>query len=350
MSPKSVTIGNRRIGSGAPIFIIAEAGVNHNGNVGLAKQMIDAAKSAGADAIKFQTFNSEDLVIPDAPCARYQRTGARVVFQLDMIKKLQLKDADFEELSRYCDKKNIMFLSTPFDLQSVSLLESLDVPAFKIGSGDITNIPLILLAARKRKTIILSTGMATLSEIERAVSAVYSTGNRKVVLLHCTSSYPAEYKDVNLRAITIMQKLFFLPVGYSDHTLGIDIAVAAAAIGASVIEKHFTLDRNFRGPDHKASLEPDELRNMVVAIRNVQASLGDGIKRPMRSEFEIRKVARKSIVTARDIQKGDVVTFDMLAIKRPGTGMEPDLIGGVIGKKAKKNIRKDSLIKPDYFI
>ena len=324
-------------------FIIAEAGVNHNGDIKLAKKLIAAAKDAGADAVKFQTFKAENVVIKNAEKAEYQKT-VKEESQYEMLKKLELTEEDFEELADYAKKRGILFLSSPFDKESVDLLYELDIPAFKVGSGEITNFPLLRYIAKKRKPIILSTGMAILGEVEEALNVIRSEGVEDIILLHCVSNYPARIEDVNLRAIETLKQAFKLPVGFSDHTLGITALIAAVALGACVIEKHFTLDRNLPGPDHKASLEPNELKEMVQAIRDVEKALGDGVKRPTKDEEEIKRAARRSIVAKVDIPKGTIIAEDMLDVKRPGTGIEPKYIDMIVGKKAKENIRKDELV------
>ena len=338
-----IRIEDKLIGEEEPCFIIAEAGVNHNGSVELAKKLIDAAKDAGADAVKFQTFKTENVVVKDAQKAEYQKETTGEGSQYEMIKKLELTEEDFRELADYAEKKDIMFLSSPFDKESVDLLHELDVPAFKVGSGEITNLPLLRYIAKKEKPIILSTGMSTLGEIEEALDVIRSEGVEDIILLHCVSNYPARIEDVNLRAMGTLKQAFKLPVGFSDHTLGITAPIAAVALGACVIEKHFTLDRNLPGPDHKASLEADELKEMVKAIREVEKALGDGIKRPTKEEEEIKKVARRSIVAKVDISKGAIITEDMLDVKRPGTGIEPKYLKFIIGRKTKEDIKRMSL-------
>ena len=326
-------------------FIIAEAGVNHNGDIKLAKKLINVAKDAGADTVKFQTFNAEKVVTQNAKKAAYQKetTGAEES-QYDLIKKLELTEYDFKELADYAKKKGIIFLSSPFDKKSVDLLDELNVPAYKIASGEITNFPLLKYIAKKEKPIILSTGMATLGEVEEALKIIRNEGVEGIILLHCVSNYPARIEDVNLRAMETLKQSFKLPVGFSDHTLGITALIAAVALGACVIEKHFTLDRNLPGPDHKASLEPDELREMVQAIRDVEKALGDGIKLPTKSEKEIKKVARRSLVAKVDILKGTIIAEDMLDVNRPGTGIESKYMEMIIDKRAKTDIKKDDLI------
>jgi len=340
-----VKIANRLIGEGEPCFIVAEAGVNHNGDVSLAKKLIDVAKEAGADAVKFQTFQAEGLVTKRAEKAPYQKetTGTRES-QFEMLKSLELSQRDFRGLFVYSRKKGIIFLATPFDSESVDFLEGLGVPAFKVGSGEITNFPLLKHIARKRKPIILSTGMSTLGEIEEAVEAIIGEGVEEIILLHCVSSYPAKAEDMNLKAMETLRDKFKLPVGLSDHSLGISIAIAAVALEACVIEKHFTLDKSLRGPDHQASLEPEELKQMVTAIRNVEKAMGNGVKRPAKDEEENKKVGRRSIVARVDIPRGIIISEDMLDIKRPGTGLEPKYLGEIIGRVAKVTIKRDELV------
>jgi len=339
-----IDIGDKKIGTGQPIFIIAEAGVNHNGSLRLAKKMIDAARSAGADAIKFQSFKTEEAVTRNAPKARYQKKASPGKLQFDMLRQLELRDPAFRQLKDYCSKKKILFFSTPFDSRSAALLYKLKVPVFKVSSGDLTNTPLLLQVARYNKPIILSTGMSTIKEVEGAVRAIFSTGNRRLILLHCTSNYPVRYKDVNLAAMDVLNKKFRVPVGYSDHTLGIEVSIAAVAKGARVIEKHFTIDRNLHGPDHKASLEPEDFKGMVLAIRNIEKCIGSSTKMPCRSEYAMRKIARKSIVSAVDLKKGAVINKAQLAIKRPGTGIEPMHMKRIIGRRVKVPIKKDNVL------
>jgi len=342
---RKVRIGNKWIGEGEPCFIIAEAGVNHNGDINLAKKLIDVAEEAGADAVKFQTFNAEAVVTREAEKAAYQKaaTGANGS-QLEMIKKLELAEKDFAGLYDYAQEKGIIFLSSPFDQASVDILDNLGVPAFKIPSGEITNFPLLEYIARKKKPLIFSTGMSTLGEVEEALGVLRREGVREIILLHCVSSYPAKVADMNLKVMETLRYAFRLPVGLSDHTLGITVPIAAIALGACIIEKHFTLDRSLPGPDHKASLEPGELQEMVGAIRDVEAAMGDGVKRLTKDERETQKVARRSLVARVDIPGGATITEEMLAIKRPGTGIEAKYLGMVIGRRAKENIPKDDLI------
>ncbi|NBI63087.1 N-acetylneuraminate synthase [Clostridiales bacterium] len=328
------------------IFIIAEAGDNHNGKIELAYQLIDKAVEAGADCVKFQTFITEEVISKIAKMADYQKNNTgNEESQFDMVKKLELSFDDFRALKRYCEKRKIMFLSTPFDLPSIEFLNSLDLTLWKIPSGEITNLPYLIKIANTHKDVILSTGMATIFEIEQAIKILNDNGAGKITLLHCTTEYPAPIDEVNLTAIKTMSDYFNLDTGYSDHTQGITIPVAAVAMGAKVIEKHFTLDKNMKGPDHKASLEPDELREMVRAIRLVEASLGDGIKQPTKSEKKNIEIARKSIVARRKIKVGEVFNEENLAIKRPGSGISPMEWFDIIGTKAMHDFDKDELIE-----
>jgi N,N'-diacetyllegionaminate synthase len=339
-----------RISENTPVFIIAEAGVNHNGSIELAKQLIDVAAEAHADAVKFQTFIAEESVSNDAPKAEYQKhTTDTSESQLDMIRKLELSKEDHQELKDYADHKNIMFLSTPFDEGSVDLLIELEVPLIKISSGEITNHPFLKYIAKKGLPIILSTGMSTLDEVAEAVSVIKKAGCKELTLLHCTSNYPARVEDCNLLAMKTMADAFDVPVGYSDHTPGIYVPLAAAAMGSCVIEKHFTLDKNLPGPDHRASLEPAELEEMVRGIRLVERARGSPVKAPVESELEVRNVARRSIVAKVDIPAGALITEDMLAFKRPDVGVSPKNMVKIIGQISISHIKKDSLINFKMF-
>ena len=329
-------------------LIIVEAGVNHNGSIELAQKMIDAAVEAGADAIKFQTFKAEKVVSRYAPKAEYQKkTTTDGESQLEMIKKLELDAAAHQTLIDYCKKRNIQFLSTPFDFESIDLLNELGLDIFKIPSGEITNLPYLRKIGVLRKKIILSTGMANLGDIEDALDVLMEAGTvrENMTVLHCNTEYPTPMEDVNLRAMLTIRSTFpGVQVGYSDHTLGIEVPIAAVAMGATVIEKHFTLDRNMEGPDHKASLEPDELKAMVKAIRNIEKALGSGIKQPSPSELKNKPIARKSIVAARDIKEGEEFTEENLTTKRPGTGISPMRWDEMIGRTAGKNYKTDEII------
>ncbi len=354
------------------IYIIAEAGVNHNGSLQMARKLVRVAAEAGTDAVKFQTFKTEKLVCAMAPKAAYQmQTTDAAESQFKMLKGLELDKKAHRELIRYCDARGIQLLSTPFDLESLDLLTTtLKLPRIKISSSEITNAPLLLRAARSKIPIILSTGMSTLSEIETALGVLAfgyaenrnnpslqrfqkayasKSGQRvlkdHVVLLHCTTEYPAPFEDIHLMAMDTMRSAFGLPVGFSDHTRGIAVAIAAVARGAVVIEKHFTLNRNLPGPDHKASLEPDELKAMVTSIRQVEAALGSSLKEPTDSEIKNRDIVRKSLVAARPIKKGHLLTAANLTAKRPGTGISPIHYWDMLGKNAGRTYRKDDLIE-----
>jgi len=327
------------------VFIIAEAGVNHNGSVELAKKMIDEAKAAGADCIKFQTFVSDSLVSKTAQKAEYQKqqTDANES-QRDMLKKLELSFAEFYELNDYCKRKEIEFFSTAFDFESIDLLSSFNMKRWKIPSGEITNLPYIIKIAEFGKPVILSTGMSTVEEISAAFDVLLKNGAGEITLLHCTTEYPVPYSHVNLLAMNTIKDKFGVPVGYSDHTNGIEVAIAATAMGAAIIEKHFTLDKNMQGPDHKSSLEPNELKAMVSAIRNVEAALGSGEKKPTEEEKKTIEIARKSITARSRISKGEYFTEENLTVKRPGNGISPMKWFEVIGKKATRDYNEDDLI------
>ncbi len=347
MPTKKIKIGDRLIGENQPVFVVAEAGVNYNGRLDLTLKMVDAAKEAGADAIKFQTFRAEQIVVPQTKMAPYQKKNiGKTKSQLEMLKELELKEEFYKPIIKHCKKRNIIFLSTPHGgFESVDFLESLKVPAFKFGSGDLTNLPLLQYAAKFGKPMILGTGMATMEEVKEAIKTIKKTGNNKIVVLHCTTNYPCPPEEVNLRAMQTMMKELNVLVGYSDHTLGIQVPIMAATLGACIIEKHFTLDKNMPGPDHKASVEPGELKEMVKAVRDAEKILGNDIKKPTSKELIMRKTARKSIVANEDIPKGVRITKRMLAIKRPGTGLKPKYFYKILGRKTKQDISKDSLIK-----
>lgn len=329
------------------VFIIAEAGVNHNGSVELAKKLIDVASKAGADAVKFQTFKAESLVSKNAQKADYQKeTTDSQESQFDMIKKLEL-DVDIHKvLMQYCDKKNIIFLSTPFDHESIDMLNELGLEIFKIPSGEITNLPYLRHIGSLNKEVILSTGMADIGEIEDALDILIEAGSEKdnIVVLHANTMYPTPMEDVNLKAMLTIGNTFDIVYGYSDHTLGIEVDVAAVAMGATVIEKHFTLDKTMEGPDHKASLEPNELIAMVKSIRNIELALGSSVKKPSVSEQPNMAIARKSIVTKKAIKIGERFTEGNLTIKRPGTGISPMHWDSIIGTSAQKNYNEDELL------
>ncbi len=327
------------------VFVIAEAGVNHNGSVEIAKQLIDVAAQAGADAVKFQTFRAENMVCRTAAKAAYQidSTGESET-QYAMLKKLELTRQIHEELMEYCKEKNILFLSTPFDVPSVRLLADLGMRIWKVPSGEITNLPYLRHIGKYHQKVILSTGMSSMDEVKAAVAVLRENGTQDITLLHCNTQYPTPVPDVNLLAMVSMGKELGLPAGYSDHTQGIEIPIAATALGAVVIEKHFTLDRNMEGPDHRASLEPDELRRMVEGIRKTEQALGDGVKRLSESEKGNVSVARKSIVAAESIRAGEYFTEENLSAKRPGTGISPMLWDEIIGRKADRDYKVDEMI------
>lgn len=328
------------------VFIIAEAGVNHNGDINIARRMVDEAVKAGADAVKFQTFKAESLVCKNASKAEYQLgTTDKNETQFEMLKKLELTDEMHIQLMDYCRAKNIMFLSTPFDIGSLYYLVDHGLDIIKLPSGEITNYPLLREAGKTKKKIILSSGMSTLEETGSAVQILMENGCRDLIVLHCNTEYPTPYQDVNLQAMVTMKEKLGVKVGYSDHTQGIEVAVAAAALGAEVIEKHFTLDRNMDGPDHKASLEPGELCEMVKAIRNIELALGDGKKRPSDSEKKNINIVRKSIVARCDIKAGSRFSENSLTTKRPGTGISPMEWEKVIGQTAKRDFRADEMIE-----
>lgn len=326
-------------------LIIAEAGVNHNGSISMAKKLIRAAKSSGADIVKFQTANVDSLVTESAAMAEYQRRNTgQEKSQKEMLKKLLLKFEDFEDLASYCMEVGIKFLSTPFDIESVRFLDKLQ-DIWKIPSGEITNYPYLVEIGRTKKDVILSTGMSDLHEIHDAVDVLKSNGTKNITLLHCTTEYPAPIEEINLNVMETLRKEFGCPVGYSDHTQGIEIDLAAVAMGATIIEKHFTLDRNLPGPDHKASLEPDELKAMVSGIRKVELARGTGVKRPTASERKNRDIARKSIVAAKAIKQGEIFTTDNLTTKRPGSGVSPMRWNEVLGERAVRCFEEDELIE-----
>jgi len=327
-------------------LIIAEAGVNHNGCLKTAKKLIDAAAEAGADIVKFQTFKAENIASKFTGKAVYQEITTDVAeSQLAMLKKLELSQEAHTELINHCDKCRIQFLSTPFDIESIDFLESLNIPFWKIPSGEITNLPYLLRIAKTGKDIILSSGMSTLEEIRSAIKILQENGSGKITVLHCNTEYPTPFSDVNLRAMETIRRELGVEAGYSDHTKGIEAAIAAAALGAVIIEKHFTLDKNMEGPDHKASLEPDELTAMIKAVRNVEVMLGESEKKPSPSEQKNIAIARKSIVAKREIKAGEVFNEDNITVKRPGNGISPMRWFEVLGEKAMRDFMEDELIK-----
>ena len=331
-------------------IVISEAGVNHNGDINKAFMLVDAAVNAGVDYVKFQTFKSEKLVSKTAKKADYQveNTGDSSESQLQMLKKLELSDQQHEQLINYCKEKGVQFFSTAFDLESLQYLKDIGLELVKVPSGEITNLPYLRLAAQLFKKVILSTGMSTMEDIEAALQVFLSAGleRKDITILHCNTEYPTPFVDVNLKAMLSIGERFKTPIGYSDHTSGIEVPIAAVALGACVIEKHFTLDKNMEGPDHRASLEPHELKAMVEAIRNIEKAIsGSGVKEPSPSEKKNIKIARKSIVASKRIKKGDLLTENNITTKRPGTGISPMKWDEVIGQSAFRNFEEDELIE-----
>jgi N-acetylneuraminate synthase len=342
----TIRIGGARVGDGEPCFVIAEAGVNHNGDLGLAKDLADAAREAGASAVKFQSFQAALLATEGAPKAGYQsRATGHQGSQLEMLRALQLDEDAHRALIDHCRAVGVTFLSSAFDAQSADLLERLDVPCFKLGSGELTNLPLLRHVARKGRPMILSTGMSRLGEVEDAVLAIEAEGLRQIVLLHCVSNYPADPGEANLRAMDTLRAAFGYPVGYSDHTLGDEVSLAAVARGACALERHFTLDRTLPGPDHQASLEPEELARWIASVRKVEAALGDGRKAPALGEAATAAAARRSLVAARDVPAGKPLAWDDLTLLRPGTGLPPALLEWVLGRALRRELRRGDLLR-----
>lgn len=341
-----IKIDDKLIGEGEPCFIIAEAGVNHNGDMDIARRLIDAAAKAGADAIKFQSFVTEELITNDAPKANYQvKTTGESGSQFKMLKELEISADEQAVLKSYCEERNTIYLCTPYEYKSIDLLDRMGVAAFKIASTDTTNIPFLRYIANKSRPVLLSTGMSTLGEVEQAIETLRKAGlDGKIVILHCTSEYPAPISEINLQAIRTMQETFGAPVGFSDHTSDINVSSWAVAVGACVIEKHFTLNRNMIGPDHKASIEPDELSILVRNIRNLEVAMGDGIKRVMPSELQNKPFMQKSLVALRNISAGEIITPDDLICKRPGFGLDPSWFDRVVGRRPAKDILKNEVL------
>lgn len=340
-----IQIGKQEIGTGRSCFIIAEAGVNHNGDIHTAKRLVDVAVNAGADAVKFQSFNAEGVAAVDAPKAEYQHaTTSASESQLDMLRRLELSVETHRELMAYCQERDILFMSTPFDEASADLLEELDVKVMKIPSGEVNNLPFLSYIARKKKPIILSTGMSYLGEVERAVQTIREAGCSEILLLHCVSNYPADPVDANLRAMQTMASAFRLPVGYSDHTEGVEAALAAVALGASVIEKHITLDRNLPGPDHISSMEPDAFRILVRQIRVVESAMGTGVKKPAASESGTRQVIRRSLALRQAMSSGQIIERHHLTALRPATGIPPEHANLVVGRHLVRGLSANSLL------
>lgn len=343
---RKIRINNKYIGKNQPVFIIAEAGVNHNGDLKLAKQLIDVAADAGADAVKFQTFDPKTLVTKEAIKAIYQvrNENKGEESQFDMLKRLMLPREWHADLKKYAEAKGLIFMSTPFSLDDATYLRDLGIKVLKVGSTDTENIPYLTEIAKWKIPIILSTGMSGLAKVKTSVSAMKKAGCRDLIVLHCTTNYPTPFEQVNIKAMLTLEKKLGLPIGFSDHTSGIEASVAAVALGAMVIEKHFTVSKALPGPDQQASLEPSELKSLVSSIRNVEKAFGTGKKKPFASELEIAKVARKSLVTARFIPLGKKITADDIVVKRPGTGMPPGDLRKIVGRIAKADISPDTLI------
>jgi N-acetylneuraminate synthase/N,N'-diacetyllegionaminate synthase len=346
VSPAGFAVGHRRIGGDAPAFVVAEAGVNHNGDVAVALALVDAAAECGADAVKFQTFRTDALVSRAAPKAGYQveMTGGGES-QRDMLARLELTLDDFARVQERCAKRGVVFFSAPFDEASADALERLSAPIFKIPSGEITNAPLLRHVAAKRRPMIVSTGMSTLAEVDEALATIRASGDPPIALLQCVSAYPAPPSEMNLRAIDTLRERFGVPVGLSDHTLGLEVALAAVARGAAIVEKHLTLDKTMAGPDHRASLDPVEMAALVRGIRTVESALGDGDKRPAPSELDTRRVARKSLVAARALRAGERLTAAAVAIKRPGTGIAPGDLERALGRRLRRDVAADEVLE-----
>lgn len=348
MQEKYIEIGERRVGRGHPCFIIAEAGVNHNGQLGLARKLVDIAVDANCDSVKFQSFKTELFATPDTPKAKYSLAGTdQTESHTDMLQTLELNSSEHQTLFNYCGSRGIVFLSSPFEETSADMLEMIGVSGFKIASGELTNLPLLEHVATFGKPMIVSTGMADLMEVDQAIRSITEHGNEQIVLLHCTTAYPTIPEDVNLRAMETLATAFGFPVGYSDHTRGNDVALAAVAMGACVIEKHVTLDRSLPGPDQQASIEANELDVLVKAIRTMETSLGDGLKKPRPSEIETAITARKSLVAARDIPQGTAISRDMLVLKRPGSGLPASMLPIVVGRSVRCDVPVNTLISLD---
>lgn len=349
---KKIKIGDRLVGEGEPCFVIAEAGSNHNRDFTQALKLIDVAKEAGADAVKFQTYSAESLYSKKTPKMSYlkkKELSGKDESVWELLKRIEIPREWHKDLASYCKEKEIIFLSTPFDLKAVNELDEVGVLAYKIASFEINHFPLLHYVSKKKKPIILSTGMADLSDIEKALDIIYAEGNHEVILLHCAINYPPHYKDINLRAMETMRQAFQLPVGFSDHTMEITADIAAVALGACMIEKHYTLNRKLPGPDHPFALEPDELKRMVKSIRDTEDALGSPIKRHTKAEEEMYKLGRRSLVAACNILKGTTLTETMIAVKRPGFGIATEMISVLVGRVAKVDIEEDDILTWEMF-
>ena len=345
---QKIFIENRIISETSPVFIIAEAGVNHNGDLKMARELIEKAAACGADCIKFQTFSAERIATKSAPKAKYQlQTTDATESQLDMLKKIELSPEHHMELKKFAEESNMIFMSTPFNFEDIDLLESIGISAYKIGSGQIIELPFLRRIAETGKPVLLSTGMADMDEIEEALKAIRETGNEQVILLQCTTNYPSRIEDANLRVIPAFQSAFGTLTGYSDHTVGEEAAISSVALGARVIEKHFTLDNNLPGPDHSSSITPDKLKSLVEKIRRAESSLGRAEKAPADIEKENAVGVRRSIVASRNIKNGEIVNKDNITFKRPATGISPRLYDRIIGKKAARDISSDEILQMD---
>jgi N-acetylneuraminate synthase/N,N'-diacetyllegionaminate synthase len=343
----SFAIGGRQIGGGARCFVIAEAGVNHNGELALAHQLVDAAADAGVDAVKFQTFDPEALASAEAPKAAYQARATGSESQREMLKRLALTESAHVELKKHAEDRGLLFLSTPFETASAALLDRLGVAAFKVPSGELTNHPFLRDLARRGRPLLISTGMSDMEEVDAAVRAVRDAGEIPLALFHCTSSYPAPPETANLRAMETLRRRFGVPIGYSDHTLGATVPLAAVALGAELLEKHLTMSRSLPGPDHAASIEPEELRALVRELRVIESALGDGVKAVQPCERETQMVARKSLFAARDLAAGETLGAADLAARRPGTGISPARMAAVIGRRLKHAVPCDAMLREE---
>ncbi len=347
---RAFEIGGRPVGEGAPCFFIAEAGVNHNGELSKARDLIDGAMAASVDAVKFQTFSAARIALADAPKAAYQLDAEKKhESQLQMLRRLELSRQDHKRLIAHCRDRRMMFLSSPFDQESADLLEELDVPAFKIPSGELTNTAFLAHVARKGRAMIVSTGMASMTEVETAVRTIADNGDPPLALLHCVSAYPASPADCNLKAMDTLRAAFGVPVGWSDHTKGVEVTLAAVARGADIVEKHFTLSRALPGPDHQASMEIPEMVILLAALRAVEAAIGDGIKAPRPSEREVASVARKSLVSTQDIKAGETLTVERVGARRPGTGIPADRLDDYLGRRLKVDVPEGALLDAAMF-
>jgi N-acetylneuraminate synthase/N,N'-diacetyllegionaminate synthase len=344
----SIDPGSKTVGEGFPVFIIAEAGVNHNGDLQIARELVEEAANCGADCIKFQTYKAERVVTNNAPKAKYQmETTDRAESQLEMLRKIELSPEHHVELKKYAEELGLLFLSTPYNFEDIDLLESIGVSAYKVASGQIVEPPFLRMVAETGKPVFLSTGMSTMSEIEAALNTIRKTGNDKTILLQCTTNYPSMIEDANLRVIPAFRSAFNVPVGYSDHTVGEEAAIAAVALGAVVIEKHFTTDKNLPGPDHSSSVTPEELRSLIKKIRRTEMSLGKDLKEPTAVEKENATGMRRSIVACRSIKKGEIINKEDITFKRPATGLPPTDYDRIIGRKAVREIAKDDILQED---